>query len=137
MPREIDLIRVKSGMEMAALVLNTLKEGNDSAARELSKLFGGLDLEQLTMYAQMDAWHAIARGLPRSAGKLDAFLLFLEQLVAYMRREREAMPDIIAADSETAALFKTREQVITVDLGDMPTLYSIKTEVGPDEHAPE
>jgi len=124
--REIDLIRVKSGLEMLALTLNSLKADEAAAARELSKIFGGLDFEQVTMYAQMDVWHAITRGLPRSAGTLDAFLLFLEQLIAYMRGEREAMPDIIAADAETAAMFVTREQVIRIDVGDMPTRYSVK-----------
>jgi len=34
--------------------------------------------------------------------------------------------DIIAADAETAAMFVTREQVIRIDVGDMPTRYSVK-----------
>lgn len=128
MTREIDLVRLKSGLEMLALVLNSIrgdKEG-DQVGAHISKLFGGLDFDNITLYAQMDVWHAIMGGLPASVTTTDAFLLFLEQLIQYIRGTRDEMPDAITDDQDNADMFETREQVIRIDMGDTPTRYRMK-----------
>lgn len=130
MAREIDLVRFKSGLEMLALVLNAIKGGDDKVGAQVSKMFGGLDLDQITLYAQMDVWHAIVQGLPKSVTTVDAFMLFLEQLIQYIRGTRDEMPDAITDDQDNADMFKTREQVIRIDIGDMPTRYRMREAEG-------
>jgi len=129
MTREIHMVRLKSGLEMIALVLNSINAGGQGGARvtgEVSKLFGGLDFDMITMYAQMDVWNVVVRGLPGTATTTDAFLLFLEQVLAYIRGTRDKMPDAITDDPDNAQMFETREQVIRVDMGDVPTIYRMR-----------
>jgi len=125
-PREIHMVRLKSGLEMIALVLNSIKSDETAATRELSKIFGGLDFDLITMYAQMDVWNTVMRGLPGTATTTDAFLLFLEQVIQYIRGARERMPDAILDDPDNEQMFRTREQVIRVDMGDAPTIYRMR-----------
>lgn len=90
MTREIDLVRFKSGLEMLAIVLNSIKgdEAGTKVGRHIGKLFGGVDFDDIVLYAQMDVWHAIVQGIPNSITTTDAFLLFAEQLIQYIRGTR-------------------------------------------------
>lgn len=103
---------VKLGLEIIPTIL-PIHDPDD--LKKLNEMFAGMPWGKIAYAMATDVWFAI---LNTEGGFdiLDEYLEAFQQIIDYMRGDREELPDVILADDRLAEAMKNRRHVIQMEL---------------------